>query len=144
MAGIQSIGTKLILVKAGDETENTPVGHITSVGPLGGTAEDIDVTDHDSPGGNKEFMSGAIDFDTVSFSANDTNDGLVEKLFAIFTAKQPRSWIITATDGKQFTFDGAINAFTPMEERSTDGLNTYAGTIKVSGTPTIVPADGGE
>lgn len=53
MAGIPSIGTELYLVKDGDETADLKIAHLTSAGAIKGTAEEIDVTDHDRSKGRR-------------------------------------------------------------------------------------------
>ncbi len=134
MAGIPSIGTELYLVKDGDETADLKIAHLTSAGAIKGTAEEIDVTDHDSPNGNKEYMAGAVDYGTFDFTGNVNDKTLVSKLYTLLNSKVKRSWYVKYKDGSRADFDGPLQSF-GMDEQTTDGLITCSGSIRISGTP---------
>jgi len=138
MAGTQSIGTKLYLVKTGSEAADTQIAHLTSVGEIKGEAEEIDVTDHDSPDGNKEYIAGAVDYGDFEFEGNLCDVDLADKMFGILNSKATRSWYIKYTDGSRVDITGPLKAF-GLNERTTDGLNQYSGTIRVAQTPTYTP-----
>jgi hypothetical protein len=138
MAGTQSIGTELWLKKAGEEQADTKIAHLTSVGEVKGEAEEIDVTDHDSPNGNKEYIAGAVDYGTFEFEGNLCDATLAEKMFALLNGKNKRDWYIKYTDGSRMDIKGALQSF-GLSERTTDGLNQYSGGIRVSETPTYSP-----
>ena len=135
MAGTQSIGTKLYLVKGDDETSDLQVAHLTSVGEITGTADEIDVTDHDSPGGNKEFIAGAVDYGSFDFEGNLCDVTLATKLYGLLNAKTTRTWRVEYTDGSTMTIKGPLLSF-GLSERDTDGLNGYAGSIRIAEQPT--------
>lgn len=139
MAGIPSIGTELFLVKDGDEAADTKIAHLTSAGAIQGTADEIDVTDHDSPNGNKEYMAGAVDYGTFDFAGNVNDPSLVSKLYALLNSKAKRSWYVKYKDGSRNDFDGPLQSF-GMDEQTTDGLMTCSGSIRISGTPDYKPA----
>jgi len=144
MAGIPSIGTELFLVKAGDEQADTKIAHLTSAGAIHGRAEEIDVTDHDSPNGNKEYMAGAVDFGTFDFAGNVNDPTLVAKLYDLLSSKVLRSWYVKYKDGSRADFDGPLQSF-GLDEQTTDGLITCSGSIRISGTTEYQPtaaADG--
>ncbi len=143
MAGTQSIGTKLWLKKAGSEASDTQIAHLTSVGEMAGTAEEIDVTDHDSPGQNKEYIAGAVDYGTQDFEGNLCDPSLAEKMFALLNSKATREWYITYTDGSRTDLKGALQSF-GLGERTTDGLNTYKGSIRIGEQPTYTAAGASE
>lgn len=135
MAGIQSIGTKLYLLKDGDEGEDLQVAHLTSAGEVTGTADEIDVTDHDSPGGNKEYIAGAVDYGTFDFEGNLLDPTMASKLYALLNSKASRKWRIDYTDGSSMEITGPLQSF-GLAERTTDGLNGYSGSIRVGEQPT--------
>lgn len=134
MAGIQSIGTQLWLKKAGEEQADLKIANLTSAGDIKGTAEEIDVTDHDSPGGNKEFIAGAVDYGEFSFEGNLVTVDLAEKLFALLNSKESRQWYVKYTDGSQMDVKGPLKEF-GLSARTTDGLNAYAGAIRIGEQP---------
>lgn len=140
MAGTQSIGTQLWLEKAGSEAADTQIAHLTSVGEIKGEAEEIDVTDHDSPNGNKEYIAGAVDYGDFEFEGNLCDVNLADKLFALLNGKTTRNWYVRYTDGSRMDITGPLKAF-GLSERSTDGLNAYSGTIRVAQTPTFTPVE---
>lgn len=138
MAGTQSIGTQLWLKKAGSEAADTQIAHLTSVGEIKGEAEEIDVTDHDSPDGNKEYIAGAVDYGDFEFEGNLCDPTLAEKMYAILNGKAKREWYVLYTDGSRMDIKGALKSF-GLGERTTDGLNTYSGAIRVAETPDFTP-----
>ena len=68
MAGIKAMGAKLAYT-VGSEGEKF-IAHLTSLGALKINNSEIDVTDHDSPDGKKEYIAGDQEYDNVSFSGN--------------------------------------------------------------------------
>jgi len=135
MAGIQAMGTSLTLQKSDDETEDTVIAHITSIGEQAGEAEEIDVTTLDSPNRSKEFIQGAKDPGSVEVAANNCFDGQVAKLLALYESGTTRTWVEAYPDSTAtLTYTGYISTFT-HGEATTDGLCTVNFTIRLTGEP---------
>ena len=146
MAGVQTMATSLTLIKAGSETTDTVLEHLTSIGEQSTEAEEIDVTTLDSPNGAKEYIQGAKDPGTVEVTANNCFDGQVAIIKSLFDSGVVRNWKETypttasGTTG-MLTYSGYVSAFT-YGEATTDGLATITFTIRLSGQPTYTETTG--
>lgn len=136
MAGIKAMGAKLAYT-VGSEGEKY-IAHLTSLGALKINNSEIDVTDHDSPDGKKEYIAGDQEYDNVSFSGNvATGDDTFERIWALANSQASCSFEATYANGSKATFTGIFMSV-EMGEQTTDGLMTYSGEIKVSGVVTYV------
>lgn len=134
MAGVRTMASTLTMTKKGDETADMVIAHLTSIGEVSGEREDIDVTTLDSPNGAKEYITGAADFGTTDIAGNVTDGKQVDQLYSIFKSGELRSWKVTTPGGCEMTFDASISAF-KFGEKTTDGLDTYTMTLRLSGMP---------
>ena len=138
MAGTRTMGTTLTMKKAGDEQADTVIAHLTSIGEVTGEREEIDVTTLDSPNGAKEFISGVVDFG--SFDVAGKIDGVqVSALYDVFNGQQNRDFEIQTPSGTKLALNGYFSSF-GFGEKTTDGLDTFKATIRVSGAPTYTSA----
>jgi hypothetical protein len=65
------IGQGTILSQSSDGVNYTAIAELTEIGEFGvGEGDDIDVTNHDSPDGFREFTRGLVDAGEISFSGN--------------------------------------------------------------------------
>ena len=137
MAGRRAMGAKLTY-KVGTGSAQY-IAHLTSLGAINTANEEIDVTDHDSPNGNQEFIAGAQTHDNVSFAGNiATGDDTFSRIWALVQSRTSCSFEATYADGTTMSFDGYF-ASVSMGEQTTDGLMGYEGEIKVSGNVTFGP-----
>lgn len=137
MAGIKSMGAKLAYTVSSTEKF---IAHLTSLGEVGITNNEIDVTDHDSPDGKKEFIAGDQEYDNVSFTGNVApSDDTFDRIWALANSQVILPMEATYADGRKFVFN-AMFANVKMGEQTTDGLMTYSGELKISGAATNVPA----
>ena len=121
MAGTRTMGTTLTMKRAGSETADTVIAHLTSIGEVTGEREEIDVTPLDSPNGN-------------------VIDGVqVSTLYDVFNGQQNRDFEIQTPSGTVLALNGYFSSF-GFGEKTTDGLDTFKATIRVSGAPTYTPA----
>lgn len=135
MAGTQAMATSLTLKKAGDETADLVIAHITSIGEQATEAEEIDVTTLDSPNRAKEYIQGAKDAGSVEVAMNNCFDAQVTKLDALFSSGTVREWVETYPDNKgTLTYKGYISSF-KHGEATPDGLLSATMTIRLSGKP---------
>lgn len=134
MAGQRTMGTSLTLKKAGDETEDTILKHVSSIGEVSIETEEIDVTTLDSPNGAKEYIQGAKDPGSMDVEINNCDDGQVAKLQSLFDTGEVRDWLVTYPSGGKLPIKGYISNLT-FGEATTDGLMTANITLRLSGEP---------
>lgn len=137
MAGIKAMGAKLSYTSGSTEKY---IAHLTSLGAIKINNNEIDVTDHDSPNGKKEFIAGDQEYDNLSFSGNVARgDDTFQRIWTLANSQASCSFEATYADGSKATFTGMF-ANVQMGEQTTDGLMTYSGELKISGDVTYVPA----
>lgn len=139
MAGTRTMGTTLTMKQAGDEPADTVIAHLTSIGEVNGEREEIDVTTLDSPNGAKEFIAGVVDFGSFDIAGNIVDGVQVSALYAVFNGQQNRNFEIETPSGTKLTLSGYFSAF-GFGEKTTDGLDTFKATVRVSGAPQYTPA----
>ena len=138
MAGTRTMGTTLTMKRAGSETADTVIAHLTSIGEVTGEREEIDVTTLDSPNGAKEFISGVVDFGSFDVAGNVIDGVQVSTLYDVFNGQQNRDFEIQTPSGTVLALNGYFSSF-GFGEKTTDGLDTFKATIRVSGAPTYTP-----
>ena len=139
MAGQITMGTTLTMVKAGSETADTLVGSLTSIGAITGEGEEIDVTTLDSPNGAKEYIQGAVDWGSQDIEGNVVDANQVAALRAVFDSKATRAWKVATPAGNEISYNAFIQSF-EYGEKTTDGLDTFKMTLRISGNVTFTPA----
>ena len=132
MAGTRAIGAKLAYVDGGVKY----ITHLTSLGAVKVTNEEIDVTDHDSPNGASEMIAGAQTTENISFAGNIVQgDNTFGRIFALVKSRESKTFTATYANGDTAVFTGYF-ASVAMGEQTTDGLMGYEGELKVSGVVT--------
>lgn len=128
----KAFGTKL---KRGNEY----VARLLNISPPEFSRADIDVTNHDSPGGFKEFIpglkeAGEVPIEGHLFPTDDTQKGLL----AAVDIDEPEPWVIEfPTVPKMYiSFDGYVKSF-KVGNATVDGVITFSAAIKVTGKPVI-------
>jgi predicted secreted protein len=126
-------GTKLLR----DETE---VARLLNISPPEVTRDDMDVTDHDSPDGYKEYIPGLKDGGEVSIEGHliptdDTQKGLL----AAVDINEPEPWTIEfpTVPKLRIAFDGYVKSC-KVGDAPVDGVMTFTAAIKVTGKPEIL------
>lgn len=145
MAGSRTMGTKLSLTSAGGTLElEVPldIKSLTTIGEIGGEREEIDVTTLDSPNGAKEYIAGAVDWSTQDIEGNITEDNKeqIEKLRSVFDAQAVGKWKIETPAKNTIEYDAFISAF-KYGEKTTDGLDTFSMTLRITGDVTFKKAE---
>lgn len=133
MAGRRSMGTTLTMQGEGSEPDLL-FKNIASIGELPSTAEEVDTTTLDSPGGNREYVQGSKDNGSTIIEANNVYDGQAEIIDSIYASGETRTWIVGYTSGATLTFDAYISART-FGEATPDGLDRVNFTLRVTGQP---------
>lgn len=133
MAGKWAKGTIFsVMVGAVD----TPIASLTNIGGLDLSAEEIDISAHDSEDDYKEFIQGFKDGGSVSLEGNFTNVASQVALKTLFDAGTVTEMSITfpGTIGS-WTFDGFVSAIgtsAPMSDKI-----GFSASVKVTGKPVL-------
>lgn len=140
---IRSMGTTLEKVKSGQEQANLTLTSLTSIGEVSIEAEEIDTTTLDSNGA--EYIQGNVSASEVSIGGyikNATDEAQCNKLSALVQSGSVEAWIITYPSGAKCEFNAFVKSFA-LGEATTDGLNSWSGTLRVSGIPVYTESTGG-
>lgn len=106
------------------------------------TGDRVTITDGttlDSPNGAKEFIAGVVDFGSFDIAGNIVDGVQVSALYDVFNGQQNRNFEIETPSGTMLALSGYFSAF-GFGEKTTDGLDTFKATVRVSGAPTYTPA----
>jgi len=103
--------TEAMLAQGWDVTwGGSPIDEITTF-DLGVTTARLDVTNHDSPGGFREFIAGLFEPQEITFTANH-----VDSHYSIEQAQgdsdNPQSLVMTSPTGAVYTVDAWVSGFT--------------------------------
>ena len=133
MAGKFAKGTKF---KATIGAVLTDIGNLTSIGGLDLSADDIDVTEHDSSDDYREFIAGLKDGGAVSLEGNFVTVAGLQPLKTLFDSGNVVAMEIVFPDtlGK-WAFSGYINALStdqPMDDKI-----SFSCSVKVTGKPVL-------
>ena len=130
------------LLKKGDGASPevfTTVAAVTSIGGPNLQADDIEVTDMESPSGYKEYISGLKDGGTVDFEINfNPTNSTHTGLFDDQVAGTSRNWKIvfpSSVSNMTFSFAGTVKTFNLNTDPNTQLSASIS--IKVSGAPTL-------
>ena len=133
----RALGTKLLKGKTTPKT----VGGLKSIGGLDLSAETIDTTTLDSPGGYRDFIAGFKDAGEVPFSGFfDPKDVGQADVYADFQAGNADDYVIEfpASLGAKWEFRAIVTKFSTGAELE-DPL-AFEGALKVKGEPTLTIA----
>lgn len=115
------------------------VARLTNITPPELSRDDIDVTDHDSPDGFREFVPGLKQSGEVPLEGNliptdDTQKGLL----AAVDIDEPEEWTIEFPTVPVMTvrFFGYVKSFA-IAEAPVEGVMKFTATIKATGKPII-------
>ena len=139
--GISAFGT---LLKIGDGAASesfTTIAEVSNIGGPGLGLDPIDITNHSSTGGWKEFVGGLLDGGEVSLDINydpthathDASTGLIKDM----TDRTVRNFqlVFPDTSSTTWTFAALVTAFETSEP--VDDKLAASVTLKVSGQPTL-------
>lgn len=122
-------------------TSYTTLGHVKDMSGPTISRGTIDITDHDSPNGYREFFGGLVDPGEMTFQIGLDHTATAHSgLYASFdsSTEVPWSWQVTFNTFSgtyKWEFDGFITGLTagaPLE-----GQNIWDLTIKITAKPTL-------
>ena len=134
MAGQKSLGTTISL-------GGKVIGNLKSIGEVGGTAEEIDVTTLDSEGGYREFLQGFKDAGEVALQGflldnAETNQNEVVRLF---DSGENTQCVITFPSKATMTFNSFGKSY-KIGPEEVEGAIGFSASIRVVGKPTYSAA----
>ncbi len=138
MAGFSAFGTKLLMCSAtAAPTTGDEIGDLTNISGPSMSAEEIDVTSHDSTGAFRESVVSFLDPGSISLEGNLMSGGGAEDMVSAYNdrAKQSFEIIFPTTDELSWKFDGYV---TGVETGAPyDGKATFSASIRVTGEPVL-------
>lgn len=132
--GTRTMGTTLTKTKSGDESTDTKIANLTSIGEIGVESEEIDTTDLDSPNNYKEFIAGSKDAGEVSLSGYIKDEANVEIMLSLAESQTVEEWTVKYPSGAKWVFKAFVKSFKDGE-KSTDGVASFTATLRISGRP---------
>ena len=80
-----------------------------------------------------------MDWGSQDIEGNVTDATQMEKLRSVFDKQETREWEIKTPAGNTITYKAFISAF-KYGEKTTDGLDSFSMTLRISGTVTFAAA----
>ena len=138
MAGFSAFGTQLWMCgSSASPGSDDAIGDLTNISGPSMSAEEIDVTSHDSTGAYREFVASFLDPGEISVEGNLMSGGGAEDMVDAFNARAKQSFVVRfpTTDNLQWAFDGYVTGV--ETDAPYDDKASFSATIKVSGAPTL-------
>ena len=138
MAGFSAFGTQLWMCdSSATPSSNDAIGDLTGISGPTMSAEDIDVTSHDSTGAYREYVTSFLDAGEISLEGNLMSGGGAEDMVDAFNdrAKQSFEILFPTTDGLSWKFDGYVTGV--ETDAPYDDKASFSATVKVTGAPTL-------
>lgn len=140
--GISAFGTLLKIGDGGSPTETfTTIAEVTSIGGPGLSLDTIEITNHSSPGGWREFIGGLLNAGEVSLDINYDPVGATHNattgLIADMVARTLRHFqlVFPDTGSTTWSFTALVTLFEPSEP--VDDKLAASVTLKLTGQPTL-------
>jgi len=115
----------------------TPIASLTGISGASLSADDIDVTAHDSADGYREFLQGLRNGGSIELEGNFTAVTSQEALKDLFDLGDVVAMTIEFPDGlAEWQFNGYVNSFStdaPMDDKA-----SFSASIKITGKPVLV------
>ena len=137
MAGISALGTKFKMSTASSFAAGDEVGDLTNISGPTMSAEEIDVSSHDTTGDYREFASGFLDAGEMSLEGNLREDGGAEDLVDAFNDRKVRNFevIFPTTGNLTWSFAGhvtGVETAAPYDDKA-----SFSATVRITGKPTL-------
>jgi len=114
----------------------TVVGKLTSIGGFKLKADTIDVTNHQSTSGWKEFLAGLKDGGEVPLEGNFIQDDAGQLALMGHLGGAAQSFVVVFPDLSQWAFSAIVTGVEVGKGDIKDQL-TFAATVKITGVPTF-------
>jgi predicted secreted protein len=154
MAGFSALGTKLVMSQTEISSTSTAagIGDLTNISGPSMSAEEIDVSSHDSDGNFREFVSGFLDAGEISLEGNLTVGGGAVDLNTAFNDREQRNFNVifpatglTTSTGLgtgwagyylRWRFNGTVTGVetaAPFDDKA-----SFSATVRISGAPVLI------
>lgn len=120
----------------------TEIGSLSSIGEVGGDADEIDVTTLDSTGGYKEFLQGFKDSGEVALSGYLAAGKNQDDLITAFGAGTASDCEIEFPSGTTLTFSGYVKSY-KVGPAEVNGAIGFSASIRITGAVTFTEASAG-
>ena len=163
MAGFSALGTRFVMRSSTFSTwsglfhptssgwVSQTIADLTNISGPSMSAEEIDVSSHDSDDNFREFVAGFLDPGEISLEGNLTVDGGVADLMTAFTDRTNREFAVVFPATGTSTAGGSTDSwlshwFGLMFEGTVTGVETaapfddkasFSATVRVSGAPVL-------
>ncbi len=131
-------GTLLQVGDGGSPETFTTIARLSEIGGMDASADDIDITTHDTVDAIREFIRGLVDPGEVTFTgvwiADATQQDTFDEVFGGLTPNKNFRIVLPASMG-QFDFSGYFGAWR-INPALADRIE-FGGRIKISGKPTL-------
>jgi predicted secreted protein len=140
MSATHGYGTKLKLGNGASPEVFTEIPGLKGFTLPSGSADQIDVTAHDSPDTTKQYISGLIETGELGFDIFfDSSESIHEDLWDLNASGDEKNWQVLAPDTGATLFEfAAFVTNMEIEFPVEDAINATV-TIKLTGTVTMTP-----
>lgn len=137
MAGFSALGTVFRMSTSTAFSTADELGDLTNISGPTMSAEEIDVSSHDTTSDYREFVSGFLDAGEMSLEGNLRSGGGAEDLVDAFNDREERNFevIFPTTDDLKWAFKGYVNG---VETGAPfDGKADFSASVRITGAPTL-------
>lgn len=115
------------------------IGYLTDVKGPSMKADEIDISNHDSPNGFRQFVAGLRDGGEITLEMKYIPGSLTGQKFLLadFNSGTEQQMVITYADGSTWTLNGIVTGFEP-DAGAIDNARLLSVTVKATGKPVFV------
>lgn len=130
MAGEYGLGAKIVVNGESTTTTDVSLIHLTNIGDLNMTADDIDVSSHNAR--IKQYLKGQVEMGEVPFTGNYLSSEGPDILEFLTDGASDEEQQVVVPGQFRMTFPGYVKAFGFGVPH--DGKVSLSGAIKIAGT----------
>lgn len=135
MAATNTLYTRLL-------RDNDPIAELTEIGELSVEVDDIEVTNYDSDVGYKEYIPGMYDGGELTITGNLTSDDAQAGLESDYQAGTLQDFIFAFPNSLNSSWEFSAYVKNYGTNQPIDDALKFNATLKISGKPTLITADG--
>jgi len=118
------------------------IGELTAIGEMATEVDDLEVTNYDSDVGYREYLPGMVDGGELEITGNLYGDDAQEGLLTDYNAGTLQDFIFAFPNSlnSAWEFDAYVKSYATSQPM--DGIIRFSATLKISGKPTLIKANG--
>jgi predicted secreted protein len=133
--GQKAFGSKIWIGDGASPEVFTKIDEVFSIGPVGGTKELVDMTNHDTLSYYDYLVFDLKDGKEIKIEANDISGNASHALVRAAEANSTKpNWKIVLRDGAYVIFPGVITDIDDLDPSDMKGKVVFRFTIKIAGT----------